>query len=74
VATGITEANWANCNSIFLLKIICSLIAEEKLSILALIPSKILSLKASLFAMLSLILAYSKIKSLKDSYLKLEEL
>jgi hypothetical protein len=48
VATGIAEANWANCNSIFLLKIICSLTAEEKLSILALIPSKILSLKASL--------------------------
>jgi hypothetical protein len=29
VATGIAEANWANCNSIFLLKIICFLTAEE---------------------------------------------
>jgi hypothetical protein len=30
VAKGRVEANWANCTSIFLLKIICSLTAEEK--------------------------------------------
>jgi hypothetical protein len=57
--TGRVETTWANCNSTFLLKIICSLTAEEKLFILALILSKILSLQASLLAMLSLILACS---------------
>jgi hypothetical protein len=74
VATGRVEANWANCNSTFLLKIIYSLTTEEKLFILALILSKILSLQASLLATLSLILAYSEIRSLKDGCFKLEEL
>jgi hypothetical protein len=53
---------------------IYSLTAEEKLSILVFILSRILSLKVSLFAMLSLILAYSKIKSLNGGCLELVEL
>jgi hypothetical protein len=74
VAIGRVEANWANCNFTFLLKIIYSLTVEEKLFILALILSMILSLQASLFALLSLILTCSEIRSLKDGCLKLEEL
>ena len=48
--------------------------AQEKLSILVFIFSRTLSLKASFLEILSLILACSKIKSLKDRYLELEEL
>jgi hypothetical protein len=48
--------------------------AEEKLSILLFMFSKTLSLKASLLEILSLILACSKIRSLKDGCLGLEEL
>ena len=47
---------------------------EEKLSILIFMFSKTLSLKASFLEIFSLILACSKIKSLKDGYLGLEEL
>ena len=47
---------------------------EEKLSILVFIFSKTLSLKASFLEILSLILACSKIKSIKDGCLGLEEL
>jgi hypothetical protein len=46
----------------------------EKLSILAFILSRTLSLKAGLFEILSLIWACSKIKSLKDGCLGLKEL
>jgi hypothetical protein len=48
--------------------------AEEKLSILVFMFSKTLSLKTSLLKILSLILAYSKIRSLKDGCLGSEEL
>jgi hypothetical protein len=47
---------------------------EEKLSIFVFLLSRTLSLKTSLLEILSLILAYSKIKSLKDGCLELEEL
>jgi hypothetical protein len=47
---------------------------KEKLSILAFILSRTLTLKASLFEILSLILICSKIKSLKVGCLGLEEL
>jgi hypothetical protein len=74
VAKGRAEANWANCNSMFLLKVSWSFMAEEKLFILVFIFSRILSLNASLLEIVSLILAYSKIESLKDGCLGLEEL
>ena len=48
--------------------------AEEKLSILVFIFSRTLSLEASFQEILSLILACSKIKYLKDGYLELKEL
>ena len=48
--------------------------AEEKLSILVFMFSRTLSLKASFLEIFSLILACSKIKSLKDGCLGLEEL
>jgi hypothetical protein len=48
--------------------------AEEKLSILVFMFSRILSLNASLLEILSLILTCSKIKSLKSGCLGLEEL
>ena len=48
--------------------------AEEKLYILVFIFSRTLSLKASFLEIFSLILACSKIKSLKDGYLELEGL
>jgi hypothetical protein len=48
--------------------------AEEKLSILVFISSGTFSLKAIFLEIFSLILACSKIKSLNDGYLGLEEL
>ena len=48
--------------------------AEEKLSILVFMFSRTLSLKASFLEIFSLILACSKIKSLKDGCLELKEL
>jgi hypothetical protein len=41
VAKGRAEANWANCNSIVLLKLSWSFMAEEKLSILVFMFSRI---------------------------------
>jgi len=48
--------------------------AEEKLSILVFMFSRTLSLKARFFEIFSLILACSKIKSIKDGCLGLKEL
>jgi hypothetical protein len=41
VAKGRAEANWANCNSMFLLKVSWSFMAEEKLFILVFMFSRI---------------------------------
>ena len=65
VAKGRAVTSWANYESIFLLYLSWSLMAEEKLSILIFIFSKTLSLEACFLEIFSLILASSKIKFLK---------
>jgi hypothetical protein len=47
VAKGRATTNWAICDSIFLLSLSWSFIAEEKLSILGFMFSRTLSLEAS---------------------------
>jgi hypothetical protein len=74
VETSSVADNHAICISIFLLKLSCSFMAKEKVSILAFILSKILSLEIIILDKLSLILACSKINSLKGGNSVLEEL
>ena len=71
---GTVAASWAICDSIILLKLCWFLMAEERLSILLLMFSNILSLEASFLDKFSIILAWLEINSLKDGWLEIIEI
>jgi hypothetical protein len=74
VKTSSAADNLAICISIFSLKLSCSFMAKENISILAFIFSRISSLTAIFFDKSSLILPWSIINSLKGGNLVFGEL